>query len=271
MTENETALTIAEEKELQAYLDEQDLSVAGEENLEPGDVGMPPRLRISQPNRPIQGGDEDAPAGSIVNTLTNEVYPNGLEIVPLVFLPRTRVLWPEVFSTENDPLCASDDGKIPAIASDNRALCAPREGPCSECLASRFGEDGDAPRCKLQRNFLVFLVEQEGAAILTMQSTGLNPARQLTALAKMQGIAKSVRLVTQIVKDQRGQWYVPAFSAGDKLGLALIGKLIEAKRELQNLVISADVAAEMRENGGGTAQEAEEYNPEEIEADRIPF
>ena len=47
----ETALVERTNEELELMLAGADLSVAGEENLREGDIGMPPRLRISQPNR----------------------------------------------------------------------------------------------------------------------------------------------------------------------------------------------------------------------------
>ena len=155
-----TELAVQEERALLAQLEESGaLFVAGEENLAPGDIGMPPRLRISQPNRPIEASTTVAPPGSIVNTLTGEIYEDGLEIVPLVFLPRTRVMWPEDFKTTNDPLCASDDGVMPSQSADNRTLTSPQLGPCADCPFSQFGENGEAPPCKLQRNFLVMVVD----------------------------------------------------------------------------------------------------------------
>jgi hypothetical protein len=255
---DEKALTVQEQH---AILAEMDLGIAGEENLQRGDIGMPPRLRISQRNRPIKVGDGEAPAGSIVNTLTGEVFEQGLEIVPLVFLPRTRVLWPEVFSADNSPECASDDGEYPAASSDVRALIQARPGPCTGCELGRFGEDGTPPRCKMQRNFLVWLVEQSEPAILTMQSTALAPARQFTTLAKTQGLRKSIRFATRNVESDQGNWHVPAFSKGRKLILDEVVALAEARDELRNLVITADVAEEMRENGG---EDAPPEEPEEL-------
>ena len=246
-----TDLTVQElsTREIEAVLADYDLSVAGEENLHPGDIGMPPRLRISQPNRPIEVGDAEAPAGSIVNTLTGAID-EMLDIVPLVFLPRTRVMWPETFATTNDPQCASDNGDYPAQSTDTRSLTNPQPGLCADCPFSQF-TDESPPRCKLQRNFLVMVLDGDTSepAIFTTQSTGLKSARQLTTLAKTQGLKRSTRLITQHIKDERGGWYVPAFSKGRKLSVPEILALIEARDELQNLIITADVADEMRENG----------------------
>lgn len=243
---NKTALTVQEE---QAILAKMNLDIAGEENLEQGDIGMPPRLRISQPNRPIVVGEGEAPDGAVVNTLTEEIFTMGLEVVTLVFLPRTRVMWPAKFSADNDPQCASDDGAYPSASSEARTLTNSQRGPCSSCPSAKFGESGEVPACKMQRNFLVWLVEQSEPAILTMQSTALAAARQLTTLAKTQGLRKSITFATRKIKDDRGGWFVPTLGKGRKLDMPEIVALAEARDELRNLVIRADVADEMRENG----------------------
>lgn len=229
------ALTVYDKEEL-AVLEGLDLSIGGEENLESGDVGMPPRLRISQPNRPIEVGGEKTKPGHIVNTMTGEQF-GSVEIVPIMFLPRTRVMWPEKFSTENDPLCLSDDGIMPTTT---RKVSDPQPGPCAECPMSQF-IDGEKPRCNMQRNFLVWIVENEEPAILTMQSTGLKEAKKLTALAKMQGVKKSIMFDTALVEDDRGSWYVPTFSRGNALKVEEILPVVEAKNELANLIVTADI------------------------------
>jgi hypothetical protein len=263
----ETALAERTDDEYELMLADADLTVAGEENLREGDIGMPPRLRISQPNRPIEVGDDEADPGAIVNSLTGEIA-NALEIVPLVFLPRTRVMWPPDFSTTNDPLCASDNGEKPREPTAERPLGDAQQGPCNGCLYGQFNEDGSPPPCKLQRNFLVMVLNGEAPepAILTLQSTNIAPARQLTTLAKTQGLRKSVRFVTQETKTERGRWYTAAFGSGRKLTPQELVALVEAKNELQNLVITADVAEAAYENGhaGGTSDNMPD-------GDSIPF
>ena len=54
---------------------------------------------------------------------------------------------------------------------------------------------------------------------------------------------------TSLVTEEKGSWVLPAFTKGRKLGTRELMALVEAKEELQNLVIAADVADEMRENG----------------------
>lgn len=235
---NEKALTVAEEQAL-ALLDPADLLPAGMDNLEHGDTGMPPRLRISQANRPIMIGDESAPAGSIVNTVTGETF-DRIEIVPLVFLPPSRVMWPANFSADNDPRCLSDDGKFPFTGNGGRLVTDQQSGPCEVCPWTRFGDD-TPPQCKRQRNFLVLILDSMEPAILTMQSTALKAARNLTTLARTQGLRKSVVFVTRLEKSDKGQWHVPAFVKGRKLTTTELLAIVEAKGEFANLVIQADI------------------------------
>jgi hypothetical protein len=102
--------------------------------------------------------------------------------------------------------------------------------------------DGEPPRCKRQRNFLVWLIDQEEPAIVTMQSTALKEARHLTSLAQTSQVSgKSIFLTTRKIKDDRGGWFVPAATKGRKLDRSALPAIIEAKRELENLVVAADV------------------------------
>lgn len=260
-------LAVAEEKALVARLAELGgTGVAGEENLRPGDVGMPPRLRISQQNRPIElGGDEEAKPGTIVNSLTNEVF-ESLEIVPLVFLPRTRVMWPDTFDTGNDPLCISDNGDTPLPADSPRVMTMRQDGPCNTCPFSQFGDDGTPPACKMQRNFLVLTVgDKVEPAILTLQSTAIASAKQLTSLAKTQGIKTAVVFTTQKIKSDQGQWYVPAFAKGNSLALEQLVEVAEQRNALKNLIVTADT----EHTNGYDSDPAAEFVEEEMDA--IPF
>ena len=282
-----TELTVFDEEQaLAEYLASQDLTIAGQENLEREDLGLPPRLRISSQNRPILIGEAEAAPGMIVNTLTGTMY-DRLEIVLLAFLPRTRVLFPAIFATDNKPLCASDDGKLPAENRAGRELEDRRAGPCAECPDGQFGaaEDGGrlAPRCKLQRTFLVYVRESEEPALLTLQSTGIPEARKLTTLAKSQGLAKSIVFATRRETDPRGTWYIPVFAAGTKLNLNELRRVVELRTALKDLTkgIGADISADMAENGKPTetldeelAREREQVgydDPAGYDDDEVPF
>lgn len=238
-----------------AILDSMDTSPAGLENLEPGDIGMPPRLRISQQNRPIEVGGEQREPGTIVNMLTGEVW-NDLEIVPIVFLPRTRLYWPETFNADNNPICLSDDGKMPSL---NRGATDPQPGPCKDCPCAKF-VNGEKPQCSLQRNFLVWLVAENEPAILTLSSTGLRAAKKLTALSKMQGLRKSIIFSTAKVSGSKGTWFEPTFARGTQLAADDVLALVVARDELKLLTVEADEGEtfEGEQQPAGAVQEVDE-------------
>jgi len=271
MTE-ETALTIQEEKALMARLQELGgMGIAGTENLEQGDIGMPPRFRISQQNAPIElGGDEEAPPGTIVNMLTKEVY-QSLEIAVMMYLPTTRVMWPTPYNAGNDPLCISDDNKNPLPPDSPRKMTNRQPGPCATCPFAQFGELGEAPACKKQRNFLVLnLGETPEPAILTLQSTAIAPAKLLTSMSLAQQSKKkqnAILLVTQKIKNDFGQWFIPVFAKGRELTLKEQVEFAEQREDLKNLIITADI--EVHDANGFNDDPAAEYVEEEMEA--IPF
>ena len=266
---SETELTVYEEQSGEIMLpDDLDLNVAGQENLEDGDVGMPPRLRVSSQNRPI----ENTSPGQIVNTLTGAIY-DAVDFVPMVFLISTRAKWPLDFNADNIPLCVSDDGEYPV--QDMNRVSDPMTGPCAMCPDAQFGPNGEAPRCKKQRNFLVSILPDHEPAIITLSSTGIAPAKHLTALAKMTGIRKAVTMATKLVSNDKGNWWLPVFVQGRKLANNEILTAIELRDGLKNLVEENLTADLERENGSaptgdvvnGTAAPVM-YDPDE---EMLPF
>lgn len=254
---NNLAKFTPEEQEILVQFSPEDLMPAGLENLKPGDTGMPPRLVISQPNRPIAIPNVDT-AGKIVNTVTGEVY-DSLQIVVLMFMNDTRVMWPLAFSADNVPECISDNGETPTI-NEYRKVTNPQYGErCLSCQFSQFGEKSEKPRCSIQRNFLMWIVDAAEPAIFTAQSTGLKSVRQLTTLARTKGLMTSIVITTREVKEARGNWFVPVFAAGDRLNAATIAEVVTAKNELQNLVAAA--ATEIR---NGEDDDVTGYDPEEV-------
>ena len=175
----------------------------------------------------------------------------------MIFLPTTRVLWPQQFSADNQPVCVSDDGEMPL--QDSERATQPQVIRCAECNYAQFGGDGTPPQCKAQRNFLVLCLPDYEPAILTMQSTAIGAAKQLTSLAKMCGLRKSIAMAARRVQDNRGSWFVPVFVVGRKLDDGEILVAVDFRNDLRNLVITADV---VQESGTG---------PEIEELEEVPF
>lgn len=232
------ALTVYSPDELE-LLKELDLMPAGMENLRPGDTGMPPRLRISSQNQPLEIGGKEIQSGHIANLMTGENWKT-VNVIPLVFLPVTRVMWPATYSADNAAECASNDGRFPREDANLRSA---QPGPCANCPMSQF-TNGAAPRCSEQRNFLVYVVETGEAAILTLQRTGTKSARHLTALARSTGIKRAISMTTTKVSGDKGTWWEPVFSRGEPLPVNDILAIAELRNELKNLTITADIVDE---------------------------
>ncbi len=222
-----------------------ELEVLGVENLEDGDTGQPPRLRLSSLNSPIEvANGETAPPGSIVNTVTNKVYSGGVEVVGLKLLPHTRVMWPQEYASDNAPICASDNGKTPSD-SVRRKLSEPRQGPCNTCAEAQWPEGGSPP-CTDQRNFLVGVLEDDetvSPAILTMQRTSNKTASQFTSLIRMLNPKrpKSIMVTTRKEESTKGTYFIYICGEGKPLDLVQRVALRDLQLRLDSLTITADV------------------------------
>lgn len=237
------ALTELSDAEIEARLAALDMRPGGSDDLTAADLALPPRMRVSQPNRPITlANGEDAPPGTFVNTFTGEVLGTTVETVLLAFLDDTRVMWPLKFSTDNDPECASDDAARPSAPTDFRPLTNPQVGPCASCPFAAWGDE-ESPRCKFQRNFLLWLTESEEPAILTVQSTALKPAKTLSTLGVRAKMRQTVYVSAMEMKDDRGNWYVPVYTKGRRLDARTALFLHGEKDALKDIVIRADADA----------------------------
>lgn len=260
MNEN-TALTTTDEQAL-ALLNGMDLTPGGMENVKREDVAQPPRLVISSQNRPLQTADgTEVTPGHIVNLMTGQDYGTTVAGVFLRFMSDTRVMWPSQYSADNDPECASDDAVWPSQSSAQRPLTNPQKGPCESCPMAQFGPNGEAPRCQRQRNFLVWLIDSEEPVLLTAKSTGLKFAKTLTNLAVSCNVRRSIWFTTQKLSDERGTWYVMAYTQGDKLPPKLSLDLYELKNSMADIVITADTEREAQANGADPAPPVDDEVP----------
>lgn len=247
MTEN--ALTITEEQAL-ARLAQLDLSKpGGYKNVKREDIGRAPRIRISAENRPLTVGEIEIPRGHFANTMTGQDYGPEVEFVFLRFGNDTRVMWPLQYNADNDPLCASDDGITPSVGTPQRPLTSPQSGPCAQCPSAQFGQNGEAPRCKRQRNFLFWLVETQEPVLFTVQSTGLTPAQTLTNLALQAKYQTTIYANTVKMKNARGVWFVAEYRKGRPIKATLSLELYELQKSLATLDIIADLEAAGVVNG----------------------
>ncbi len=187
----------------------QRFEVGGIESLDRSDIVLP-RLRLRQPTSSF-GSPQDA--GKLHNNLA-ESFVQSVEAVVLR-VSKGRVMWPETFSGDNAPECASDNGVAPRI---NGGLLNRQPGPCSTCPFSQWGADGTPPRCTLVYTYLCAdRGDGDMPFLISAQRTSVRAAKKLNSLLKLFGVQKSVRISSELVKGEQGQWYELKFEASNIL------------------------------------------------------
>jgi hypothetical protein len=273
IADNDKALAVAEQQ-LAALLAEDPnlLDMWGGENLEEGDTGQPPRLRICQRTTDVENVEQ----GHYFNTLTGESWAT-LEVVPLLPLGPTYAEYFKPFKRGEPPFCASDDGKMPRESTERRPLQRRRTGPCADCPAKDFGPNGEPPDCTRQRNFMLMNRASGEMLHLSWERSANKKAKQLTAIMKGAGIRKSVILTTIDTKNEKGTYFVPAVLGGDLLPADELVRVIQARAEVNRLIASGDIQIVADEdvdladngNGGATSHTTTVDSPFTEEA--IPF
>jgi len=185
------------------------VEVAGAEALDRSDIVVP-RIRLRQPTSKF-GSPQNA--GQFHNNLT-EQFADSIEAVVLR-VSKGRVMWPEAFSGDNDPLCASDNGIMPR---EGNGLSDKQPGPCAACQYAQWSPDGTPPRCALVYTYLCADRNNDDMPFLiSAQRTSVRAAKKLNSLLKLFGVQKSVRISSELVKGEQGQWYELKFEASNIL------------------------------------------------------
>ena len=275
--EEQTALALAEQQLEQLLADDPNLlNMWGGENLEEGDAGQPPRLKLCQNTTP----DAPAESGQFFNTLTGETF-DAIEVIPLLPLVSTRIEYFRPYTKGESPYCASDDGKMPRESTERRQLQNRKDGPCATCPAAQWG-DPEVPGgkripsiCVRQRNFMVMIRKSGDMAQITMQKTGTPSARQTTALMIAAGIRKSMFLTSKFVQNDSGDYYEPIVTGGGLLPTAELLRVIELRGEVDRLVKSGEIKVSAEEeidytNGGNGSADAG-YVDAEDDVSSMPF
>jgi hypothetical protein len=276
VADEQTALVQAEQQLEKLLKDDPNLlDMWGGENLEEGDAGQPPRLKLCQRTTP----DTTAEPGQFFNTLTGETF-DAIEVIPLLPLASTRIEYFRPYTKGEAPYCASDDGKMPRETTERRQLQNRKEGPCETCPSAKWG-DPETPGgkripsvCVRQRNFMVTIRQSGELAKVTMQKTGTPSARQTTALMIAAGIRKSMFLTSKFVQNDSGDYYEPIVTGGGLLPTAELLRVIELRGEVDRLVKSGEIkvaAEEESDYTNGTSANGGSANTEVTEEDDIPF
>jgi hypothetical protein len=197
---------------------------SGLEALDRGDVIIP-RLTITQPSTP----DIDAVnVGKFSVNITGDFYDN-MRLV-CIKLTKGRILWPEKYSKDNEPLCRSHNFQTPADDIEGAEpmchTCAVTPGTKDEheCDYANWSADKKgkpiAPRCQEVWNLLVLDLETYMPMYLSLKSTSIKPAKKLFSAINILSGAKRVPLwgwafgvTLKMESNDSGKFYVPIFTS----------------------------------------------------------
>lgn len=198
---------------------------SGLEALDRGDVIIP-RLTITQPTTP----DVDAAnIGKFSVNITGDFY-DGMKLV-CIKLTKGRILWPEKYSKDNEPLCRSHNFSTPAGDIEG---AEPMCHTCAVTPDTRRGEHACpyanwavdkkgkpvAPRCQEVWNMLVLDLETYMPMYLSLKSTSIKPAKKLFSAINILSGARRIPLwgwsfgvTLKMESNDSGKFYVPIFTS----------------------------------------------------------
>lgn len=170
-----------------------------------------PRLKVGQKQSP----------GDVSGKLFIDVTGDTVDEMQLVLLKmnKSRVLFPEDFSRDSEPLCKSQDFITPEISDG----LPPMADECSKCSYAKWtiGDSGKQkpPGCQETWNFLVLDFDSYMPCWFSLKSTALKPARKIISMLKMRGTAKRIpawgfkfTVNVDVRTGDSGDSYLPVFS-----------------------------------------------------------
>lgn len=187
--------------------------------LDAGDLIIP-RLSITQPTTP----DIDAAqVGKFCVNITGD-YQDTMRVA-IIKLSKSRILFPEKYKRDNDPLCRSHDFIKPANdivgAEPMAATCTlvPGDKKKHVCEYANWGADNTPPRCQETWNLLIVDLASYMPMWFSVKSTGLKPLRKIVSAISMISTAKRLPMwrmgfdmAMEKVTNDSGTFYTPVFS-----------------------------------------------------------
>jgi len=199
----------------------------GLEEMDAGDLIIP-RLTITQPTTPdIDAANQGKFCVNITGDFTDKMT------VAMIKLNKSRILFPEKYKRDNDPLCRSHDFRTPASDIPNATpMCdscgtlplAPGEKKAKhKCPYANWTSDEKGkpvpPRCQEVWNSLIVDLESYMPMFFSLKSTALKPFRKIVSAISMISQAKKIPMwsmsfdmsLEKTVNDS-GTFYVPSFA-----------------------------------------------------------
>jgi len=190
--------------------------------LDSGDLIIP-RLIITQKTTP---GIETENIGKFFINLTGEFF-NSMRLTTLK-LTKGRILWPNEYDKDNEPLCRSHDFAYPADDIQNATPMASSCGllpgdpkkhvcPYADWTLDKKGKP-KPPQCSELWNLLVLDLDSYMPMFFTVKSTGIKPAKKFYSAVNIIGKAKNIPMWNQeftinlmVANFDSGPAYIPSF------------------------------------------------------------
>jgi len=206
------------------------------------------RLTIDQ-----KGKEEGAEVGKFYCKNLAQSY-NGFPAVVLRVV-KSRIMWPEIFKKDNDPLCKSADGITPLTDDSTFTPMADR---CEDCAYGKWKRDGKVsipPRCKEVKDMILLNLEDFTPFIYSVHSTALGATNQeLFKLLRGKIRALTIRrkrlgkppahtcmfafdIDTVLKENEAGDAYVPTYCNIQELDDAQIEAMIQAAKSVKDVKI----------------------------------
>jgi hypothetical protein len=182
----------------------------GMERVEQSDILLP-RLSVCQALSPQKRKSHSAyieglQEGQLFNTVTQEIYGEEVEIIPLFFF-KNRIKFNPI--DEGGGIdCQSQNG------IDGGRLCH----NCMSCQYQLWGNGAsansetanDPPKCTMYHNFMSFIPSEMIPVAVTYKATGLKLSKQLLAqqrLSRLPMYARVYAVKVVTMKDGDNEWY----------------------------------------------------------------
>lgn len=260
-------------------------TIPGMEHVTPGELRVPV-LKLVQAQSKIDGAQDHL--GEWHNSVTGE-FLSSPELL-IIGVAKGRVMFPETYSADNEPMCGSDNGRNPRadyIGKEIRTITFDEKGdpkkklvviggPCADCPFGKWTEDAKGnskpPACNEVATFAG--LGQDGLPVLLqIKSTGMRAASNLKTLIATHGIRRSIVLGSTRESNDSGTYYVPAFFAGQKpdtewqqaaVRLARLGNFAERNQQ-------AAMEQDAKERGYTGNSGDEDVPPPSFSDEEFPF
>jgi len=253
----ETSVVVAESMVPAVDQSDEDFLVAEESANAGDDYGMD-RIAIFQ-----KDADPDT------NQVAGEFYCKSLDLswpsFPAVLLrfEKSRILWPEKYKVDNDPLCKSHDAVTPVTDDDS---FTPKAKNCGSCPFGKWGGTKNnriPPECNEVMDMVILNLDELVPYMFSVHSTGLG-ATNKTLMKILNGRKRYLSVQrpahecmfafdvgTELKKNDSGNAYIPTYNNIRQLDLGEIDIMVHAAKQVRDVDIHFSAQDEEESAGDG--------------------